>query len=46
MDIDSDESTSMIVEPAASHPVFANLTKPEKSNKFQKRVGAKTAKKL
>ena len=46
MDISSDESTSMAVEPAANQPVFANRTKPEKSSKYQKRVGAKTAKKL
>ena len=44
MEIDSDPSTSDL--PTANHPVFAKRTKPEKSNKYQKRLGAKTAKKL
>ena len=48
MVVDSDPSTSMQVDAPSStrHPVFANRTKPEKNNKYQKRVGAKTAKKL
>ena len=45
MDVDSPLATSMDID-SQPEPIFAARTKPVQQNKFQKRVGAKQAKKL